>query len=431
MSQTARPTDDYRSRVVDPELGELAAALPAVAIVGAKGVGKTATAARRATTVHALDDPAQRSVAAADPARLLDTEPPILIDEWQYLPETWDLVRRAVDAGAEPGRFLLTGSASPTGAETHSGAGRIVDLRMRPLSLSERGVEEPSVSLRRLLAGGRPAVEGGTGLRVEDYVREILRSGFPGLLHLSGRPLRAQLSGYLDRIVDRDFPELGRPLRNPTALRRWMTAYAAASSTTASFEKIRDAATGGEAEKPAKTTVAPFRDVLERLWILDPVPAWTPSRNRIRRLARPPKHQLVDPALAARLLGLDAEALLSGGDAGPPIPRDGTLLGALFESLCTQSLRVYAQAAEAQAFHLRTSGGEHEVDLIVERDDGCVLAIECKLARDVNDDDVRHLHWLAEQIGEELIDAVVVNTGPEAYRRKDGIAVVPAALIGV
>lgn len=427
----ARSAEDYLSRVVDSELEELATALPAVAIVGAKGVGKTATAARRATTTHALDDPEQRAVAAADPRRLLRSDPPILIDEWQYLPETWDLVRRAVDAGAEPGSFLLTGSVSPAGIETHSGAGRIVDLRMRPLALSERGVGVPSVSLGELLKGGRPTISGRTELGVEDYLDEILASGLPGLRNLSGRPLRAQLESYVDRIVDRDFPELGRPLRNPTALRRWMAAYAAASSTTASFETIRDAATSGDGDKPARATVRPFRDVLERLWVLDPVPAWASTRNRIRRLAQPPKHQLVDPALAAQLLGLDADALLSGADIGPAIRRDGTLLGAMFESLCTQSLRVYAQAAEARILHLRTGGGEHEVDLIVERPDGRILAVEVKLARDISGDDLRHLHWLADQIGDELIDSIVLTTGTEAYRRTDGIAVVPAGLIGV
>jgi uncharacterized protein len=431
MPDGSRPPRRYLQRVVDEELGELVSSLPAVAIVGAKGVGKTATASRRATTVHALDDPAQRNVAHADPARLLDSPPPVLIDEWQYIPECWDLVRRAVDAGADPGRFLLTGSTSPAGVETHSGAGRIVSVRMRPLALSERGVEQPSVSLRELLHGGRPPVEGRTALRVDDYVQEVLGSGFPGLRGLSGRPLRAQLDGYLDRIIDRDFPELGHPIRNPAALRRWMTAYAAASSTTASFETIRDAATSGEGEKPAKTTTQPYRDVLERLWVVDPVPAWMPTRNRIRRLSSPPKHQLADPALAARLLGLDADALLSGGEIGPPIPRDGTLLGALFESLCTLSFRVYAQASEARVFHLRTSGGEHEVDLIIEREDGRVLAVEFKLARDIGSDDIRHLHWLAEQLGDSLVDAVIVTTGAEAYRRPDGIAVVPAALIGV
>jgi uncharacterized protein len=132
-----------------------------------------------------------------------------------------------------------------------------------------------------------------------------------------------------------------------------MAAYAAASSTAASFEKIRDAATAGHGEKPAKTTTISYRDVLERLWILDPVEAWLPTRNRISRLSSPPKHQLADPGLAARLLGVDAEGLLEGRAVGPPGRRDGTLLGALFESLVTLSVRAYAQAAEAAVKHLR------------------------------------------------------------------------------
>jgi predicted AAA+ superfamily ATPase len=201
-------------------------------------------------------------------------------------------------------------------------------------------------------------------------------------------------------------------------------------STTASFEAIRDAATGGGGEKPAKTTTLPYRDVLERLWILDPIPAWAPSRNRIRRLAMPPKHQLADPALASRLLGVDADALLEGNASRAQLPRGGSLLGSLFESLVTLSVRVYAQAAEARIFHLRTSGGEHEVDLIVERADGRVLAIEVKLARNVDAGDSRHLRWLGERIGSDLLDAVIVTTGEEAYRRQDGVAVVPAALLG-
>jgi predicted AAA+ superfamily ATPase len=209
-----------------------------------------------------------------------------------------------------------------------------------------------------------------------------------------------------------------------------MTAYAAASSTSASYETIRDAATSGQGEKPAKTSTLPYRDVLERLWIVDPVPAWLPTRSRISRLAAPVKHQLADPALAARLLGVGASALLEATPVGPSIPREGTLLGALFESLVTLDVRVYAQAAEARVGHLRTHGGEHEVDLIVERADSRVLAIEVKLARTVSDSDLRHLHWLERQLGADLLDAIVVTTGDEAYRRRDGIAVVPASLLG-
>ena len=420
----------YAARVVNVELDELIDSAAAMAIEGAKGVGKTATASRRAATVRELDRPAQRSIAAGDPERLLEGLRPVLIDEWQYLPESWDLVRRAVDAGAAPGSFLLTGSAQPTERGSHSGAARILSIRMRPLALSERGLETPTVSLTRLLGGDRPKLEGASAMRLEDYAREIVASGFPGLRAQSPRALRGHLDGYLRHIVDRDFEELGHSVRDPAGLRRWMTAYAAASSTTASFETIRDASTSGQGDKPAKSTTIPYREALERLWVLDPVEAWLPTSNRISRLSSPPKHQLADPALAARLLGIDDGALLEGGPAGPPVPRDGTLLGALFESLATLSVRTYAQASEATVKHLRTVGGAHEVDLIVERADGRILAVEVKLTRNPGDEDCGHLRWLAERVGANLLDAIVVTTGSEAYRRADGVGVVPAALLG-
>lgn len=354
----------------------------------------------------------------------------MLIDEWQRVPESWDVVRRAVDANPGPGQYLLTGSASPRQPPTHSGAARIVTVRMRPLTLAERRVGSPTVSMRQLLTGGRPPVSGNTAVTLEDYAREIVASGFPGLRHLSGRPLRAQLDSYLHRIVDHDFDETGHRVRNPSALRRWMAAYAAATSTTASYETIRDAATSGQGDKPAKTTVLPYRDVLERLWIIDPVPAWLPTSSHIAELSAPPKHHLADPALAARLLGAGTDALLDARSVESSVARDGTLLGHLFESLVTLDVRVHAHAAEATVKHLRTKGGKREVDLIVERDDHRVVAVEVKLARTVDDRDVRHLLWLRERLGADLLDALVVTTGPEAYRRRDGVAVVPAALLG-
>jgi len=128
--------DGYQRRIVDDELDEVLSGLPVVALEGAKAVGKTSTALRRARTVHRLDEVSERSVVEADPARLLDGAPPILVDEWQYVPDSWNRVRRAVDEGAAPGRFLLTGSTSPQAPPTHSGAGRIASVRMRPLALS-------------------------------------------------------------------------------------------------------------------------------------------------------------------------------------------------------------------------------------------------------------------------------------------------------
>ena len=421
--------NSYAPRIVDAELDELLTGLSAISLEGPRAVGKTATASRRAATVHNLDDATQLQIARGEPSRLITGEAPVLIDEWQRLPSSWDLVRRAVDQDPAPARFLLTGSAAPAEAPTHSGAGRIVTVRMRPMSLAERGLTEPTVSMAALLSGSRPGLEGVSRLGLADYAAEIVGSGFPAIRTLSGRQLRSQLDGYLARIVEHDFDDLGRSVRDKASLRRWLTAYAAAVSTVTSFRRIHDAATPGEDDKPAQSTTLRYRTALENLWMIDEVPAWLPTKNRLRRLAAAPVHQLADPALAARLLGVDASGLIDGADPRPSTARDGTLFGALFESLVTLSVRVYAQANETRVAHLRTRAGEHEIDLIVERADGKVVALEVKLSALVDDRDVRHLRWLADRIGPNLLDAVVITTGTEAYRRRDGIAVVPASLL--
>ena len=420
----------YRLRVVDEELDELLPSLAAIAIEGAKGVGKTATAARRAKTVLRFDDAQQVEIAGADPDFLDRAALPVLLDEWQRYPAVWDRVRRRVDAGAPPGAFLLTGSAAPAGQPIHSGAGRIVRLRMRPFSLAEREIETPTVSLGQLLTGSRPPIGGDTEVTLPTYVQEILATGFPGIRPLAPRAQRAQLEGYVTRVVERDFPDQGLRVRRPATLRAWLAAYAAATATTASYNTILDAATAGESDKPAKTTAIAYRDVLDQLWILDPVPGWIPGHAHLRKLTQAPRHHLADPGLAAHLLGVDANALLKGRAPGPPVPRDGTLLGALFESLVTLSARVYAQAHEASVHHLRTEEGRHEIDLIVARADQRVVALEVKLSATVSDADVRHLLWLRDRLCDELLDAAVITTGGYAYRRPDGIAVVPAALLG-
>ncbi len=191
-----------------------------------------------------------------------------------------------------------------------------------------------------------------------------MSSGFPGIRPLRGRARRAQLDGYIDRIIDRDFAEQGHAVRQPQILRRWLTAFAAATGTTTTLEKVRNAATTGTEHVHAKTMVIAYREVLEGLWLLDQVPGWVPSRNHLSRVTQMPKHYLADPALAARLLGADEEALLSGAPVGAGIlgdiprhhtPRDGTLLGQLFESLVAQSLQVSAHAAEEPISALATS----------------------------------------------------------------------------
>ncbi|MDE0676757.1 MAG: DUF4143 domain-containing protein [Acidimicrobiaceae bacterium] len=422
--------DAYLPRIVDTELDMLTDGLPAVVIEGPRAVGKTETALRRARTVHRLDDGRQLAIVRGDPERLLAGSPPILIDEWQRYPDSWDMVRRRVDADPGTARFLLTGSAAPATRPTHSGAGRMVTLRMHPMSLAERGITEPTVSLAELLSGSRPQLAGRSAMKLSDYALEIERSGFPAIRELDRGLRERQIGSYLDRVVEHDIDELGTGVRDRASLGRWLEAFAAATATTAAYTSIRDAATPGAGDPPSMATVAAYRRVMEQMWIVEELPAWLPTRSRLRRLAASPKHHLADPALAMSSLGINAEALLDGIATPQATQRDGTLLGHLFESLVAQSVRVYAQASRARVSHLRTRGGEQEVDLIVERRDGNVVALEVKLTAAVEDSDVRHLRWLTDRIGDNLLDAAVISTGNEAYRRPDGIGVIPAALLG-
>ncbi|WP_235586593.1 ATP-binding protein [Kocuria rhizophila] len=414
---------------MDLELDDLFGEVAALALAGPKAVGKTTTAEQRVAGLVKLDSKAVRDPVAADPQIILRRPRPFLIDAWQKVPEVWDVVRRAVDEDAAGGQFLLTGSASPQdGTVQHSGAGRIGRLRMRPMTLAEGGLETPTVSLAAVMAE-RDAIQGESTMGLPEYVEEIVASGFPGMRGLSSRARGFQLDSYLRNAVERDVPEQGLAVRRPEAMMAWLRAYASASSTTASYSQILDAATPGHREKPARATAETYPQVLASLWLLDPVPAWTPTGSPMTRLGQAPKRHLADPALAARLLGRGADALL-GGKGEPLRPQAGSMLGMLFESLVTLCVRVAAQAAEVDIAHLRTRDGDHEVDLVVVRPDGGVVGVEMKLAAAVSDSDGKHLRWLRDQLGSRFVDGLIITTGPTAYRRRDGIAVVPLALFG-
>jgi predicted AAA+ superfamily ATPase len=402
--------------------------LAAIAFDGPKGVGKTATASRRARTVYRLDTDEDANALRADWKRVTADRPPVLIDEWQRLPQIWDVVRRAVDDGAAPGSFLLTGSATPPDAPVHSGAARIDRLRLRPLSLVERQLAPPTVSLASLLAGETASISGDSSLTVNDYLHEVAASGFPGIRGLSPRARRLRLDGYIRNMVERDFAQQGLTVRRPDTLLRWLRAYGAATATNASYAAIIEAATRGDSERPAVSRAVAYRDVLQSLWLLDELSPWDPGDVAVGPLAKTPRHFLADPALAVRLLGLD-EASLSRPRPSAFSPRYGSLTGRLFEALVLMSVRAYAARDDASVSYLRTARGTHEVDIVVQRGTA-VVGIEVKTAVDVTRADVKHLLWLRTKLGDDFAAGIIVNTGRRAYTRQDGIAVVPAVLLG-
>lgn len=396
------------------------AGLPAILIEGVRAVGKTETARRVCADEMLLDDPNVYEMVRNNPfAAVTGWREPLLVDEWQHIGPVFDGVRRQVDEDYRPGRFVLTGSARPERITAHSGAGRIAVLRMRPMTLPERGAAAPQVSLSQLLEEGEDSVGGRTEFGLDEYAEEIGLSGFPGIRLRPGAS-RMQISGYIENIIQRDIEVSGYRSRKPESLRRWLEAFAAVTSTTASLEKVRVAATRGDGSAPGRRAALDYYEALGRLWVVDDLPGWTPTMDKLSSVNQTPKRHLADPALALALLNRDPSSLTT----------DREFFGKLFESLVALTVRVFAQAANAEVFHLRTKGGRQEVDFIVETGEGRVLVLEAKLSRHVEAGDVDHLHWLRNRLGSRWIDGAVINTGSFAHRRQDGIAVIPLALLG-
>ena len=405
----------YRKRYVDELLDSVLAELPAVLLDGPKGVGKTATALQRSARVMRLDVPDSASAARAFPDdSIAGDDFPLLIDEWHRVPEVWDAVKRRVDDSRLPGQFILTGSLPDGG--THSGAGRITAIRMRPMTLPERGIVEPFVLIPELLKGTEPLTTARCSLRPADYIDAIVSSGFPGLLGVSPKIQGAELDGYLSRITEVDFPEMGLRIRRPSTVESWLRAFGAAVGTTASWETIRDAASSGGVS-PAKTSVYPYIDALSRLRVLDNMNAWLPGNSPLKYILSASKHYLADAGLAARLLRVTSE----NGLNHPATPQ-------LFENLVAQSIRVFAGMNHVS--HLRWEKGRREIDFIVESPEGGILALEAKWSANIREDDQRHLVWLKNELGDRVVQTAIIYAGERLYRTENGVLVVPLGLLG-
>ncbi len=392
-------------------------------IEGPKACGKTATARQLAASEVLLDvDENARRAIAIDPALVLDGPVPRLLDEWQIEPSIWNHVRRAIDDRSEPGQFILTGSAVPADDVTrHTGAGRITRLRMRPMSLFELGRSTGRVSLGELLDGSVSS-SGDPGLTVTGIAGEIALGGWPGLLGRSVPDRLLAVRDYLDEIARVDVERVDATRRDPARVARLLASLARNVATHAAATTL--AKDAGGADGPLKDdTAREYLAVLERLMVVEDQPAWAPHLRSRHRLRTAPKRHFVDPSLAVAALRATPDRLLG----------DLSLLGFLFESLVVRDLRVYAQAADARVSQYRDSGGL-EVDAIVEAGDGRWMAFEVKLGQGQVDTAAASLKRFAERIdtascGSPALLGVIVATG-YAYRRKDGVAVIPIGALG-
>ncbi|WP_407320107.1 ATP-binding protein [Isoptericola halotolerans] len=405
----------YTPRLVDDVLDDLFAELPAIMLVGPRGCGKTTTALRRSASVLRLDQPLQADSLRADPDALLGVQkPPVLIDEWQVVPEVLGAVKRAVDSGTGGGRFLLTGSVrARRSVGQWAGTGRVIRVQMYGLTVAERAGSTGEDLLRHLVSGADlPTWTMPGAPSVVDYVEAALEGGFPEAVGLSRRARSAWLDGYRGELVYRDAAEIA-DIRSPERLAALLAAVAHNTAGTPNEANLAQAA-GVDAR-----TARAHLDLLEDLRVVERLPAW--HSNRFTRLVKSPKFHITDTALAASLIGVDADGVLGSGD----------LLGRIVESFVAAQIRpmLGLSSPSLSMSHLRDRGGEHEVDLVIEARNGDILGIEVKASARVGEKDARHLRWMQERVGERFRRGVVFHTGPAAFRIDDRIHALPIAML--
>ncbi len=400
----------YIPRMADARIEFLAGSPAALFITGARATGKTTTARRHATTVIQLDNADEAAAIRADPdTALRDLEPPILLDEWQTVPEVLSAVKRAVDLDRIPGRFILSGSVrSARDPSLWPGTGRLLPVTMHPLTVRERvgaiGVE----FLERLrdredirLPANPPDLRG--------YVDAALEGGFPEAV-LEGEPARrdAWLDGYLRHMVTRDPSTLGvSPDSN--RLSRFFGAYALNTSGLATDATLIKAASID------RRTGESYTRLLSDLGVIAELPAW--HGNRLARLVKGRKRLVADTGLWAAAVGIDAATVMSSGD----------LIGRLLETFVINQLRAETalMTRGPQLCHLRVAEGRHEVDLIADFGARGIVAIEIKATNAPDASDARHLLWLRDELGPQFVAGAVLHVGSRKYRLSDSIEAIP------
>ncbi len=403
---------DYLPRLVDDQLARALRSTGAVVLEGPKACGKTSTASQQAASAVRLDsNPPLRTAALTDATILLPGPVPRLIDEWQLVPDVWNVVRAEVDARQADGQFILTGSATPADdVSRHTGAMRFARVRMAPMSLFESRDSAGGIRLGEVLDGQRPS-SAGTSATLGDVADLLCRGGWPPNLRRTTEEAQEANRDYLRSMVAADLP--GEPARDPIKLAALLRALARAVGTyTSAATLIRDVTGTGETLNPR--TLTSYLDALARLWVVVDQRAWGGHLRSSTPARKAPKRHLADPSLAAAALGASPAALLA----------DPETFGQLFESMAFRDLSVYAQALGWEPYSYQDSASE--IDVVLVRD-GAWAGIEVKLTGSspaVLDAAAAGLLRVADRMRSTPVAlAVVTATGP-SYRRADGVDVI-------
>ena len=413
-------TLNYISRISDTLLKKLLESTGAILIEGAKWCGKTQSSLQAANSVVYMQDPDEGpgylAMADTKPSLVLEGDPPLLLDEWQVAPVLWDAVRFAVDKRGLMGQFILTGSATPSDNLTaHSGTGRIARMLMRPMSLYESNESNGKVSLRDLF-DGETDIGAKSTLTIEHIAHAICRGGWPAAV-LSRKQSPQLAMNYVDAVINLDMQRVDGVEKDPERVRVLLQSLARNISTMATARTIMDDMKVNESSITDKT-LSSYLNALRRIFVVEDVPAWQPSLRSKTAIRTANKRQFVDPSIATAVMRTNAKGIL----------QDFETFGFLFESLCTRDLRVYAQAADGVVFHYRDKS-ELESDLVIKLHDGRWAAIEVKLGMKQIEEAAANLIKLSQKIDTEKMNhptfLMVLTGGQVAYKRSDGVLVVP------
>ena len=420
---------NYQPRIADALLRRKLEGKGAVLIEGAKWCGKTTTAEQFAQSVLYLSDPEQSQqyldMAAIHPRQLLAGRTPRLLDEWQLAPQLWDAVRFEVDHRDGLGLFILTGSTVPPSADAlhHTGTGRIARLKMRPMTLFESGESGGEVSLGKLFSeGADPA--GSNQLSLEQLSYLVCRGGWPRATQLRQRAALDQAFDYCDAVVHSDISRIDNIAKNPERVKRLMQSYARLQGTQAAQTVIRADMRANDNSSLTEDTIHSYLVALRQIFVIEDLPAWNPNLRSKAAIRTSDTRYFVDASIATASLGLGPNDLMA----------DLNTFGLLFETLCIRDLRVYAEANDGQLYHYKDSSGL-ECDAVVHLRNGSYGLIEIKLGGTrLIEEGVATLNKLESQLDptrmkNPAFKMVLTGTGEYAYRRKDGVLVVPVGCL--
>lgn len=415
-------------RIADFILRDRLESKGAVLVEGAKWCGKTTTSVQQAKSVLYMQDTnnlQQLEMADLKPSKLLEGTVPRLIDEWQTAPRLWDAVRFEVDKRDEFGQFILTGSAVPPDVSQilHSGTGRISHMLMRPMSLFESGDSNGAVSLSELFSGAED-IDGACKTDIDLLAFLICRGGWPKAIGCSERVALRHAFDYCDAVVNSDISRADNVRRSPENAKRLLRAYGRAVASQTKIPSIAEDMFGSGRNSVSNNTVASYVDALEKIFVIENAPAWNPNLRSKTAIRSSETRYFTDPSIGTAALGLGVGDLIG----------DLNTMGLFFENLCIRDLRVYADALDGSVYHYRDRNGL-ECDAVVHLRNGSYGLIEIKLGGSkLIEEGAAVLNKLEQNIDTSKMKApsfkmLLTGIGDYAYRRKDGIFVVPVCCL--